>query len=217
LKETADTTVDHRRLVREGYDRCAEAYAAARRDDDSEQLSALLHLLSDGSKVLDLGCGAGVPIARALARRHRVTGVDVSERMLGLARASVPDARYVLGDIAEVGFAECSFDAVVAIFVLFHLPVEEQITVLQKVWSWLRPGGYLLATLSEEEEDPYTEDDFFGTRMYWSSLAYEDYERFLQGLGYDILGKRIIGHGYGRAGGARDERHPMVLAQRPPE
>ena len=34
--------------------------------------------LDDGVSVLDLGCGAGVPIARSLSRRYRVTGVDVS-------------------------------------------------------------------------------------------------------------------------------------------
>jgi SAM-dependent methyltransferase len=215
LNEAVDSEVDYKKLVRAGYDLCAESYAAARREDDGEQLSALLRLLPDGSRVLDLGCGAGVPIARELAKQHRVTGVDASERMLALARAAVPDARFVLGDILDVTFEARTFDAAVAIFVLFHLPHEEHGSVFERVWSWLRPGGYFLATLSEDAEAPYTEDDFFGTRMYWSNLGYAEYRELLLGLGFEIVGERIVGHGYGRRRQARDERHPMVLAQKP--
>ena len=41
-------------------------------------------------RVLDLGCGAGVPIARRLAERYKVTGVDISERQIMLVRRNVP-------------------------------------------------------------------------------------------------------------------------------
>jgi ubiquinone/menaquinone biosynthesis C-methylase UbiE len=215
LNKAVDPTVDYRELVREGYDRCAESYDAARREDDSDQLSTLLQLLPDGSNVLDLGCGAGVPIACRLAQCHSVTGVDASEKMLDLARVAVPDARFLRGDILEVEFEQNSFDAAVAIFVLFHLAREEHGTVFKRVWSWLRPGGYLLATLTEKAEGPYIRDDFFGTRMYWSYLRYEEYEKLLLDSGYRILGERIIGHGYGRKAVPCDELHPMVLAQKP--
>ena len=215
MKEANDPAIDYRALVRKGYDRCAETYAAARRGDDSDQLGALLPLLPRGSNVLDLGCGAGVPIARTLARRHKVTGIDTSESMLRLARTAVPGARFLNGDILGVELEAGSFDAAVLIFVLFHLPREEHGSVFERVRSWLRPGGYFLATLSEEAEAPYTEDDFFGTRMYWSSLGYEEYRKLLLDLGFEILGERIIGHGYGRKTQIRDERHPMVLARKP--
>jgi SAM-dependent methyltransferase len=215
LNEALDPTVDYKELVREGYNRCAELYAAARRGDDGDQLESLLQLLPRGSSVLDLGCGAGVPIARRLAAWHRVTGVDASERMLELAREAVPGARFVRGDILDVDVGPDAFDAAVAIFVLFHLPREEHGAVFARVWSWLRPGGYLLVTLSAEAEGPYTEDDFFGTRMYWSNLGYQEYEELLLDLGFEIVEGRLIGHGYGRARERYDERHPMVLARRP--
>ena len=215
LNEDLDTSVDYKALVRAGYDQCAEAYAAARSEDDEEQLRPLLQLLDPGSTVLDLGCGAGVPIARKLALHHNVTGVDTSKRMLKLARKAVPEARFVHGDILSVDLKTDSFDAVVSIFVLFHLPREEHEAVFMRVWSWLRRGGYFLVTLSEEAEEPYTEDDFFGTRMYWSNLGYGEYKKLLLGLGFEIIEGRITGHGYGRAMESRDERHPMVLVRKP--
>ena len=215
MKEAVDPALDYRELVRKGYDECAELYAAARRGDDSEQLSALLPLLPPGSSVLDLGCGAGIPIAQKLATQHVVTGVDASESMLRLARSAVPNARFVRGDILDVEFEKGAFDATVATFVLFHLPREAHGRVFERVWSWLRPGGYFLATLSEEAEAPYSEDDFFGTRMYWGNLGYEAYRRLLLDIGFEIIGERIIGHGYGRTAQVRDERHPMVLVRKP--
>ena len=214
MRTAREATPDPKDLVRSGYDRCAGAYAARRRQDDSDLLTPLLDRLADGCQILDLGCGAGVPVTRALAKRHAVTGVDISPGMLRLAEAAVPGARFVCSDIAEVRFPEDSFDAVVAIFVLFHLPREEHPELLRSIWTWLRPGGYFLATLTESGEPPRIEEDFFGVPMYWSSLGWSDYEGVLERLGFTIHGGRIIGRGYGRTRTDRDERHPLVLAQK---
>jgi SAM-dependent methyltransferase len=215
LIEAKDPTVDYKELVRAGYDSCAESYAAARREDDSEQIACLLEVLPEGSSVLDLGCGAGIPIARKLSERHRVTGVDTSRAMLRLARANIPDARFIHSDILDVDLGDSSFDAVVAIFVLFHLPRQEHGRVFERVWSWLRPGGHFLVTLTEHAESPYIEHDFFGTDMYWSNLGLAEYKDLLTGLGFEIVQERIVGHGYGRTFVERDECHPMVLVRKP--
>ncbi|HTO06091.1 MAG TPA: hypothetical protein VMR86_03465 [Myxococcota bacterium] len=66
--------LDYRRLVREGYDRCAPAFAAARAGEERPDLELLLPRLAPGSRVLDLGCGAGVSVAARLAREHALTG-----------------------------------------------------------------------------------------------------------------------------------------------
>jgi SAM-dependent methyltransferase len=216
VRAANDPAVDYRALVRRGYDRCAEAYASARREDDTDQLLQLRRVLRAGSDVLDLGCGAGVPIARALSEQHRLTGVDASQGMLDLAKTAVPNADFILGDIMEVHFEPDSFDAVVALFVLFHLPREEHGEVFRRVWSWLRPGGHFLATLTEHAEDSYTEDDFFGVQMYWSNFGWSQYEGLLRDAGFEIVEGRIVGHGYGRRHPGSDERHPMVLARKGP-
>jgi cyclopropane fatty-acyl-phospholipid synthase-like methyltransferase len=65
--------------------------------------------------VLELGCGAGIPVTRALAERYRVTAVDVSARQLQLACGNVPDATFLRADMSTVVFAPESFDGVIAI------------------------------------------------------------------------------------------------------
>lgn len=135
--------------------------------------------------------------------------------MLRLAKENVPGARFIHGDILDVDLEESSFDAVVAIFVLFHLPCEEHESALRRVWSWLRPGGRFLVTLTEDAAAPYIRHDFFGTDMYWSHLGFAESKDLLAEIGFETIQDRIVGHGYGRTFVERDERHPMVLMRKP--
>ena len=70
---------DPKSIVRRGYDLVSRAYRADDADDGeySEWLDELERRLAADAAVLDLGCGSGVPVARRLAKRYRVTGVDL--------------------------------------------------------------------------------------------------------------------------------------------
>ena len=207
--------IDPKEIVRAGYDACADAYAAARATDDADQLRPLLAVLPEGSSILDLGCGAGAPIARALSEHHHVTGVDISQAMIRLARSNIPEARFLQGDVLEVPLDESSFDAAVAIFMLFHVPCEEHGRLFERVWSWLRPGGTFLVTLTQDGSPARVRHDFFGTDMYWSSLASDESIELLEKAGFEIVHERIVGHGYGQTYVERDERNPLSLVRKP--
>ena len=85
-------------------------------------VEAFAKRLPDGARVLDLGCGAGLPSTRQLARRFYAVGVDISETQLGLARKHVPDATFRRGDIAELELPEASFDGITALYSISHVP-----------------------------------------------------------------------------------------------
>ena len=199
--------------MRSGYDHCAAAYHESRKSEAGRELDPLMDVLDDGAAVLDVGCGAGVPVARTLAKRFSVTGVDVSDSMIHFARANVPAGVFIRSDVMSAEFAPSTFDAATAFYSIFHIPRKEHPTLFQRIHDWLRPGGYLLCSLPRHDEDTYIED-FFGAIMYWSSYALEDYKDILTDVGFRLLKESVAGSGFNEAVQAPPESHPLILARK---
>src|SRR5215207_209935 len=99
-------------LVRRGYDALSARYDQAYGGDAKYQawLAELLSNLPRESRVLDLGCGSGIPVAKTLAAAgHRVTGVDISEVQIARAREAVPEAEFIQADATRVRFPPETF------------------------------------------------------------------------------------------------------------
>lgn len=105
--------------------------------------------LPHGATVLDVGSGTGRPVAERLAAAgHRVTGIDVSPRMVEIAREQVPGATFEVADARTWPSPAASWDAVCAFFSLLTMPRPELDATLARMAAWLVPGGRLsLATV----------------------------------------------------------------------
>src|SRR5256714_5994403 len=174
---------DPKEIVARGYDAIAWRYAAWAGGVEAPTLEWLRDLdrrLADGGNVLELGCGRGVPATRDLARRHRVTGVDISAVQIELARHHVPEASFVHGDALELDVAPASFDAVVALFVFGHVPIEEQSALIARIGLWLRDGGYFLGTFAAGDAGEKIDADWLGAPMFFASLGSEAYLALLR-------------------------------------
>jgi SAM-dependent methyltransferase len=68
--------------------------------------------VGEGTRLLDVGCGAGRALRLAADRGANVTGIDAAPAMLEYARRRVPDARLVQGELQMLPFADDAFDAV---------------------------------------------------------------------------------------------------------
>ena len=101
------------------------------------------HLLPSTLRILDLGCGTG-ELARALAGQgFQVTGIDISEASLAVAREQNPGVSFQNADMTALPFPNSHFDAVIAMTSLEFC--RDKITALREIKRVLKPGGYLYA------------------------------------------------------------------------
>ena len=179
-----------KRVVETGYDHVAERYLASKDAEDPTTLAALEELarkLPPDAAVLDLGCGAGVPVTRWLAQRFAVTGVDLSTKQLELARQHVPAANFLKADMTDLSFAAETFDAVVALHSIIHVPRVEHPALLVNIHRWLKPGGGFLATWALGEWEGEESDwEGWGAPMWWSHHDSETSLELLRGTGFAI-------------------------------
>jgi ubiquinone/menaquinone biosynthesis C-methylase UbiE len=189
-------------VVRDGYNRVSTVYRPSQSPADAfghtvrhhrEWLEPLFRRLRRGAEVLDLGCGCGVPDARLLSERFRVTGVDISDVQIQRARRLVPNARFLRADMTEVALPSAAFAGVVCLYALIHVPLEEQPALLARIARWLMPGGLFLVTTGWTAYTG-TADRWLGTNveMYWSHADAGTYERWLQDQGFTVLRRERI-------------------------
>jgi SAM-dependent methyltransferase len=136
-----------------GWNDAAGEFIEAREDSDIgvEVVRAWARSLGSGTAVLDLGCGSGAPIAQLLSDVGlQLYGVDASPRLVARFRDRFPNARVSCEPVQTSRFFDCNFDGIIAIGLMFLLPVEEQQTVVQKVGSALTPGGSFLFTAPQQ-------------------------------------------------------------------
>lgn len=194
-------TEDPQDIVRAGYDAVSHLYRA---DDapDAEYgpwLSDLDGRLPRRADVLDIGCGNGIPIARHLtAAGHRVTGADLSPVQIARARRLVPGATFLETDAARLELPARSLDAVVSFYALIHMPQDDQRRLLGRIATWLRPGGWFVATVGHRAWTG-TEDHWLGgsAPMWWSHPDAAEYRRWLVDAGFAVDHEDFVPEGSG--------------------
>ena len=179
--------------MRQAYDRLADTYDANRGLFDMSGIFRDFFALLGKPKghLLDLGCGAGEPIpGYFLEKGWQVTGVDFSGKMLELAKRYQPGMKTTLADITNVYFQNDQFDAIVSVYVLFHIEKEKHPGVFSNIFKWLKPGGKALFTYASKD---YTGSDtfsgyieFMAERLFYSHLSPDDLQRVLLRTGFHI-------------------------------
>ena len=178
-------------LVAAGYDEIADDFADWQKAVVGSQrlawLDRLLERIPDRPDVLELGSGAGVRSTRILAGRGRLVGVDISAEQVRRARERVPQGEFFVADALGVDFPRASFDAVVAFYVLTHVPRSELSSLLAKVARWLRPGGHFLATFGASEHDDVVQDEWLGVPMFFAGLAPDQNLAIVRAVGLEVV------------------------------
>ena len=178
-----------RNTVRRGYDELIGAYDAERAEDDRGKaiLDDFLDSIETPARILDVGCGPGVPVLRRLSAEATALGFDLSREQLNLAAANVPEAVHVQGEMTSVPLRDDTCDAITAFHSLIHVPLEDHGTVIDEFARVLRPGGRVL--LSEgPEEWCGTNPDWLerGVEMQWNIAGVDATRDQLRDAGFTI-------------------------------
>jgi len=159
-----------------------------------------------GAPVLDLGCGAGEPIAAHLvARGHPVTGVDFAPEMLAIARARMPGQSWIEADMRSLALGT-RFGGIVGWDSFFHLTRAEQRATIPRLADHLEPGGALLLTVGPREGEAW--GTVAGRPVSHASLSPEGYRAALAAAGLERLAFVPEDPGC--------DAHSVLLARRPP-
>ena len=204
--------MDYKETVRAGYNKIARQYLAerTRASEDIRLLDDLMAQLPDRAKVLDAGCGAGIPVAQILSDRFELTGVDFSEAQIELAQKNVSSAQFVCQDMTKLDFPDDTFDAIVSYYAIIHIPREEHRSLFVNFQRMLKPEGFALLCLGAENLVDEIDENYLGARMYWSHFDADTNLGMLEETGFKLVYSRIVRDETCEGGG-----HLFVLAQKP--
>ena len=194
-------------LIREGYNIAAVDYSKTRNQfSNIKYLKKFVSLLNPNSTIFDIGCGAGLPIDKYLVDAgHKVLGVDVSGRQIGMARRNVPEGKYEVKDMSELKKSKYQVDAVVSFYAIFHIPREEHQDLFKKFNSFLPVGAVILVTMGASEWEG-VDDNFHGTEMWWSHFGPIKNRKIVENAGFEILLDEIDS--------SNKEKHQIIIARK---
>ncbi|MBD3678997.1 MAG: class I SAM-dependent methyltransferase [Rhodobacteraceae bacterium] len=192
--------------TRDIYERKAALYDAQRSRAlfEARWLARFAACLPAGGRVLDLGCGAGEPIASwFIAEGFDLTGVDFSSAMLDIARTRWPQGDWRQADMRDLDLGE-SFDGIIAWNSFFHLTREEQTDAIARMARHLKAGGSLLLTVGPRAGE--AQGEVAGEPVYHASLSPADYATCLEQNGMILTGFL--------SEDAETDRHTVLMARK---
>lgn len=188
------------------YDKIARWWhdSQASSDYGVEQLKKALGFCCTTEKALDAGCGTGGRLIRLLKEKgFAITGIDVSQAMISLAKEHHPDENFFVQDICTWKTQE-KFDFILAWDSLFHLPLPMQKPVVLKLCHLLSSGGILIYTFGNAEGE-HT-DQWCGDTFYYSSIGINKNLKLLIDNGLTILHLELDQY---------PEKHTCLIATKP--
>ncbi|MBI5449043.1 methyltransferase domain-containing protein [Candidatus Gottesmanbacteria bacterium] len=183
--------MDPTNLIITSYNRTAQRYTDLYFHDQTDLpfvKKEFIARLPKNASVLDAGCGPGTFTQLFMGTNMRVTGIDLSDNMLTIARKNVPNATFLKMDISTLTFPNASFDGIIAAYSLIHILTRQVPKVLHGFHRILTPNGILCIIGQKGEADHWMDDpDVPSEKMFFNFFTKERLSSFLTKAGFSIL------------------------------
>jgi cyclopropane fatty-acyl-phospholipid synthase-like methyltransferase len=175
--------MSHADILRAGYRQLGTAFDEWRDrivgDPRAEWRDALAARLQPGSRVLELGCGAG---DSGLRDGFDWTGVDLVARAPGVTEA----------DFLELELPDASYDARVSFYVFNHVPRERLVGLLAHIHRWLVPGGWSMHAFGQTDLESWTGTWIADAPVFFSSYPADVNTRLVRETGFTIERDELV-------------------------
>jgi SAM-dependent methyltransferase len=173
-----------------------DAWSASIVPDVRQEWAAKIETyVAPGERVVELGCGTGVPVARLLAARFDYAGFDASPGMLAQARAALPGTSFTHADMHTIELATGSLGAIVAFSSISHTPRAQHAALFAKIATWLRPGGVFVGNLTSRPDRDGIEANWLDAGpMAWSGFDAATNIELLAAAGTPAIESAVIEH-----------------------
>lgn len=155
--------------------------------EEETMIDRFLKLVSsDDPEVLDIGCGDGYLYDTYLEDKCILTLIDISKKMINLAKKNVNDAYYICDDFLMHKF-DSQFNGIVMFYSMFHIPLSRQEEALKKMYDLLLDNSVILMNVRKESSNGYVEQkNWCGSKMVWSYYSLFDFSRLCRKVGFDV-------------------------------
>lgn len=189
------TSDEKREIVKDDYNAIADTYAKCY--SEIEYCKTYIDKFTTslfGKTILDIGCGAGQITDYLTQKGFKVVGIDFSQELLKIARENYPKSKFILADICEYEQKEQVY-GIITKDVLFHIPDENLIQVLQNFRRLLKKNGNLCIIMDmpkEAGEQIFIEELDDKYQIYYNYLTPEKLKQMLEKAGFLIDSIQIV-------------------------
>ena len=213
MKLKSKTKKQIEKIVSKAYNKTACRYVKVFNKNPNylDVLKKIVKKIPKKSEVLDAGSGSGIPVSKFLSKRFNVTGIDISDSMIKLARKNVPKAKFIKMSMTNLNFKPETFNLICSFFALFHVKKQEIPKVLKKFHEILKNKSYLVLSFGECVKDKEEILRFLGEKTYYSATPKNKLMKMLKNLGFRIIYSKYYYFTYSKN---RLEKDLFVIAKK---
>jgi len=171
----------------ESYNAIVDDWASIRNGKEVNQcIKDFCKLLPSKASILDVGCGTGKPIDVYLSdNKFKVVGIDISNKMIDFAKElNLENTIFINTDFLEYKNDD-KFDAIIAFDSIWHIDLDDQLSIYKKCASLLVDDGYLLFTHGIRHETILGK--MFSHSFSYSALAKDELKKALMDNNFTII------------------------------
>jgi len=148
-----------------------------------------------GKNILDVGCASGRDAKYFFEHGFNVTGIDLSEKFIELAKKNVPQVNFFQMDLRSLDFPENSFDGLWVCMSFLHVPKKQGLATLQGFYKVLKSNGLLHISVKEGNEELFiASKSCDNAQRFFANYSLPELKLVVEKAGFKIINEMTLQH-----------------------